>query len=151
VILLTAPMIAGADDQTIPPEANWTPTPPARQTVDVVQLASLLVEKGMITPREYAQLTHPNRRRHLRKGAPEFGRGAKSITTQSCAPVVVAVIKSLREFQPPPQALTTPGALSGSRRSHRRSAEASIVPASSLIYAHDNRTYGQGAAFPLQM
>jgi hypothetical protein len=59
VILLTAPMIAGADDQTIPPEANWTPTPPAQQTVDVVQLASLLVEKGMITPREYAQLTHP--------------------------------------------------------------------------------------------
>jgi hypothetical protein len=27
--------------------------------VDVIQLVSLLVEKGMITPQEYAQLTHP--------------------------------------------------------------------------------------------
>ena len=45
------------DFSTSPPEANWTPTPPAEQTVDTGQLASLLVEKGMITPREYAQLT----------------------------------------------------------------------------------------------
>jgi hypothetical protein len=57
--VLAMPMMAMADDQTIPPEANWTPTPPARQTVDVVRLASLLVEKGMISPQEYVQLTHP--------------------------------------------------------------------------------------------
>jgi hypothetical protein len=55
---LTVPMIAGADDQGwMPPE--WNPTPPARQTIDANQLASLLVEKGMITQQDYAQLTQP--------------------------------------------------------------------------------------------
>jgi hypothetical protein len=57
--MLAMPMMAIADDQTIPPEANWTPTPPAQQTVDVGQLASLLMEKGMISRQEFAQLTHP--------------------------------------------------------------------------------------------
>ena len=57
--MLALPMMAVADDQPMPPEANWTPTPPAQQTVDVGQLASLLVEKGMISRQEYAQLTHP--------------------------------------------------------------------------------------------
>jgi hypothetical protein len=56
---LATPMVASAEDQTIPPEANWTPTPLARSTADVNQLASLLVDKGMITPQEYIQLTHP--------------------------------------------------------------------------------------------
>jgi hypothetical protein len=56
---LTMPLVARADDQTIPPEAQWTPTPPARSTVDVHQLASVLVEKGMITPHEYTHLTQP--------------------------------------------------------------------------------------------
>jgi hypothetical protein len=55
---LTIPVIAGADDQGwMPPE--WTPTPPARQTIDANQLASLLVEKGMLTRQDYAQLTQP--------------------------------------------------------------------------------------------
>ena len=55
---LTLPIIATADDQGwMPPE--WTPTPPARQTIDLNQLASLLVEKGTITRQEYAQLTQP--------------------------------------------------------------------------------------------
>src|SRR5687767_5854383 len=44
---LATPMMASAGDQTIPPEAYWTPTPPMRSTVDVNQLASMLVEKGM--------------------------------------------------------------------------------------------------------
>jgi hypothetical protein len=57
--VLAMPMLATADDQTVPPEANWTPTPPARSAVDVNQLASLLVDKGMITPQEYSQLTQP--------------------------------------------------------------------------------------------
>jgi hypothetical protein len=57
--MLAMPLMAMGDDQSIPPEANWTPTPPAQQTVEVARLASLLVEKGMITPREYAQLTQP--------------------------------------------------------------------------------------------
>jgi hypothetical protein len=57
--LLAMPVMATADDQTIPPEAHWTPTPPAEQTVDMVRLVSLLVGKGMITTQEYAQLTHP--------------------------------------------------------------------------------------------
>jgi hypothetical protein len=55
---LTIPAIAGADDQGwMPPE--WTPTPPARETIDANQLASLLVEKGMITRQDYVQLTQP--------------------------------------------------------------------------------------------
>jgi hypothetical protein len=56
---LATPMMAGAGDQTIPPEAHWTSTPPMRSTVDVNQLASMLVEKGMISPHEYSQLAHP--------------------------------------------------------------------------------------------
>jgi hypothetical protein len=56
---LVMAVVASADDQTIPPEAHWTPTPPARSTVDVNQLASVLVDTGMITPHEYTQLTHP--------------------------------------------------------------------------------------------
>jgi hypothetical protein len=57
--VLALPLMVWADDTVIPPEANWTPTPPAGSTVDTSQLASLLVEKGMITPQEYTQLTHP--------------------------------------------------------------------------------------------
>jgi hypothetical protein len=55
---LMIPVIAGANDREwMPPE--WTPTPPARQTIDANQLASLLVEKGMLTRQDYAQLTPP--------------------------------------------------------------------------------------------
>jgi hypothetical protein len=43
---LAMPVVATGDDQTIPPEAHWTPTPPARSTVDVNRLVSLLVDKG---------------------------------------------------------------------------------------------------------
>jgi hypothetical protein len=54
--VLTIPLIAGADDQGwMPPE--WTPTPPARPTVDLVQLVQLLEAKGVITDQEYVQLT----------------------------------------------------------------------------------------------
>jgi hypothetical protein len=56
---LAMPVVASADDQTIPPEAHWIPTPPARSTVEVSQLASLLVDKGIITAHEAIQLTHP--------------------------------------------------------------------------------------------
>ena len=57
--LLSVPLIGGADDTKIPPEANWTPTPPARPTVDLVQLVQLLMAKGVISDHEYAQLTQP--------------------------------------------------------------------------------------------
>jgi hypothetical protein len=56
---LAMPMVAIGDDQTIPPEARWPQTPPARSTVEVNQLASVLVDKGMITPRASTQLTQP--------------------------------------------------------------------------------------------
>jgi hypothetical protein len=56
--LLSLPLVVGADDQGwIPPE--WTPTPPARPTVDLVQLVQLLRAKGVISDHEYAQLTRP--------------------------------------------------------------------------------------------
>jgi hypothetical protein len=54
---LALPMIAVADDTVIPPEANWTPTPPARPRVDAVQLLDLLVQKGVLTPVDQAHLT----------------------------------------------------------------------------------------------
>jgi hypothetical protein len=55
---LTIPVIASADDQGwMPPE--WTPTPPAQPTVDLVRLVQLLEAKGVISDQEYAQLTQP--------------------------------------------------------------------------------------------
>jgi hypothetical protein len=55
---LAVPMTAGADDQGwMPP--GWTPTPPARTTVDLVQLVQLLEAKGVISDQEYARLTQP--------------------------------------------------------------------------------------------
>jgi hypothetical protein len=56
--MLATPMLASADDQGwMPPE--WDPTPPARQTVDLVQLVQLLVARGVLTAQDYAQLTQP--------------------------------------------------------------------------------------------
>jgi hypothetical protein len=52
-------LAASADDQTIPPEAHWTPTPPARSTAEVNQLASVLVDTGMMNPEASTPLTHP--------------------------------------------------------------------------------------------
>jgi hypothetical protein len=57
--LLVLPLVARADETVIPPEMNWTPTPPARPTVDLVQLVQLLVSKGVISDQDYAQLTQP--------------------------------------------------------------------------------------------
>jgi hypothetical protein len=57
--LLALPVIVGAEETRIPPEANWTPTPPARQTVDLVRLVQLLQAKGVITDQEYVRLAHP--------------------------------------------------------------------------------------------
>jgi hypothetical protein len=55
--LLSLPLVAGADDTTIPPEANWTPTPPASTKVDAAQLTEMLVRKGLLTPIEHSELT----------------------------------------------------------------------------------------------
>jgi hypothetical protein len=56
--MLLLPLVVGADDQGwMPP--GWTPTPPARPTVDLVQLVQLLRAKGVISDQEYAQLTRP--------------------------------------------------------------------------------------------
>jgi hypothetical protein len=57
--VLALPLLVWADETVIPPEANWTPTPPARQSVDLVQLTQLLVAKGVITDQDYANLTQP--------------------------------------------------------------------------------------------
>jgi len=57
--LLALPVVAGADDEGDPSMTppGWTPTPPARPMVDLVQLAELLVAKGVITQQDYAQQT----------------------------------------------------------------------------------------------
>jgi hypothetical protein len=58
LLMLTVPLVVEADDQGwIPPE--WTPTPPARATIDLGQLMQLLVTKGLISDQEYVQLTQP--------------------------------------------------------------------------------------------
>jgi hypothetical protein len=57
--LLALPVMVRAEETVIPPEAHWTPIPPAQQTVNMAQLAQLLMQKGVITPQEYAQLTQP--------------------------------------------------------------------------------------------
>jgi hypothetical protein len=58
LMLLAVPMVVAADDQGwMPP--YWTSTPPARPTVDLVQLVQLLVAKGVISDQEYAQLMQP--------------------------------------------------------------------------------------------
>jgi hypothetical protein len=56
---LSTPMVASPGDQAIPPEAQWTPTPPMRSTADGNQLASVLVDTGMITPPASTPLTPP--------------------------------------------------------------------------------------------
>jgi hypothetical protein len=67
LLLLTVPLVAGADDQGwVPPE--WTSTPPARPSVDVVQLMQLLLAKGMISDQEYAQLMQPRSSALARSG-----------------------------------------------------------------------------------
>ena len=58
LMLLTVPLVVGADDQGWMP-AEWNSTPPARPSIDLVQLVQLLVTKGVISDQEYAQLTQP--------------------------------------------------------------------------------------------
>ncbi|HXH13439.1 MAG TPA: hypothetical protein VNP04_27150 [Alphaproteobacteria bacterium] len=57
--LLALPMFLAAEETVIPPEANWSATPPARVVVDAEQLMKLLVKKGVITPVEQAELSKP--------------------------------------------------------------------------------------------
>ncbi len=58
LLLLTVPLVVGADDQGwMAPE--WDPTPPARPTIDLGQLMQLLVTKGVISDQEFVQLTQP--------------------------------------------------------------------------------------------
>jgi hypothetical protein len=58
LMLLSLSLAVGADDQGwMPPE--WSPTPPARPTIDLGQLMQLLVTKGVISDQEYARLTKP--------------------------------------------------------------------------------------------
>jgi len=66
--LLSLPLWVGADETTIPPEMNWTPTPPARPTIDFMQLAQLLVAKGVISDQEYARLMQPQSSSPLQSG-----------------------------------------------------------------------------------
>jgi hypothetical protein len=66
--LLALPVAVGAQPTVIPPEANWTPYPPARGTIDTTRLTELLVKKGVITAEGQAGLaqtpigTRPGRR-----------------------------------------------------------------------------------------
>lgn len=53
---LSMPLVAVADETPIPPEANWTPTPPARKSIDAGQLMELLVRKGVLTSIDQSEL-----------------------------------------------------------------------------------------------
>lgn len=61
---LALPTMVWAEETPIPPEAGWSPHPPATPSVSLDELAQLLVQRGVITPREYAELTQPED--HLR-------------------------------------------------------------------------------------
>ncbi len=55
--LFSLPLVARADDQTIPPEANWSVTPPSQTKIDAGQLMEMLVRKGLLTPLDQNALT----------------------------------------------------------------------------------------------
>lgn len=57
--LLTLPVVAGAGETRIPAEVQWSSTPPARGIVDAGKLTELLVQKGVLTPIEQAQIKQP--------------------------------------------------------------------------------------------
>lgn len=60
--LLGLPMVTSADDTTIPPQMNWTATPPPRSTGEMARMSELLanlVSRGAITTQEQAQLAQP--------------------------------------------------------------------------------------------
>jgi hypothetical protein len=61
--MLTMPVMVGAEESTwIPPELNWSPTPPASGLVDASGMTALLANlanRGVITPQEQAQLMQP--------------------------------------------------------------------------------------------
>src|ERR671932_397619 len=57
IVLLAAwPSGLGAEETTIPPEAHWTPTPPAPGSFDSRQLAEFLLTKEMISTQEMVAL-----------------------------------------------------------------------------------------------
>jgi hypothetical protein len=67
LMLLTLPLGARADDQGwMPPE--WTPTPPARHTVDLEQVVQVLRPKWVLTDHEYGRLTPPSLPSFARQG-----------------------------------------------------------------------------------
>lgn len=77
IALLAAwPAMVGADEggeTVIPPEMNWTATPPASHYVDGGQLVEFLLKKGIISPQDLAML--------------ERGEVAHAkASTQPCAP-----------------------------------------------------------------
>jgi hypothetical protein len=59
--LLALPVAVGGQPTVIPPEANWTPNPPARGTINPTRLTELLLKKGVLTAEEHAGLARPPR------------------------------------------------------------------------------------------
>jgi len=72
LMLLGLPGVVWAQPTWIPPEMNWSPTPSTRSTPDTAQLTELLVQKGLITPQEAAQL-------RPFQGAPVTGQNPESV------------------------------------------------------------------------
>lgn len=61
-MLLTLPIIVGADETVISREINWTADPSAREAVDAAKvhlLLQYLLKKGVITPQERSGLAQP--------------------------------------------------------------------------------------------
>jgi hypothetical protein len=85
---LAMPVVAIGDDQTVPPEAHWTPLPPARPTVNVNRWASLLVDQGMIPPMRRPTCPSHRRLRPRSKAVAECGPGKQSIAIPSGVRVV---------------------------------------------------------------
>jgi hypothetical protein len=59
---LGLPVVAGAEETSVPPELNWTATPPARKIVDTDRWTAVLaqlVPDGVITVEEQAHWLQP--------------------------------------------------------------------------------------------
>jgi hypothetical protein len=56
LMMLIPPVLVGAEETVMPPEANWTAYPPARGIINERKLVELLVKKGVITPQQATSL-----------------------------------------------------------------------------------------------
>jgi hypothetical protein len=106
---LAMPMVATGEDQTIPPEARWTPTPPTRSTADRNQLASVRVDTGMITRQDSIEPTLSQASSPSQYSRTRAWTWATLIPIPSGVPVMIKLSGARRRRSPCREPLWTPG------------------------------------------